>query len=29
LNPKNSFLWKRKINIYNKAMKKFFKKNFN
>lgn len=27
LNPKNSFLWKRKINIYNKAMKKFFKKN--
>jgi hypothetical protein len=29
LNPKNSFLWKRKINIYNKAMKKFFKKNLN
>jgi len=27
LDPKNSFLWKRKINIYNKAMKKFFKKN--
>lgn len=25
--PKNSFLWKRKISIYNKAMKKFFKKN--
>ena len=29
LNPKNSFLWKRKVNIYNKAMKKFFKKNLN
>ena len=27
LDPKNSFLWKRKINIYNKAMRKFFKKN--
>lgn len=27
LDPKNSFLWKRKVNIYNKAMKKFFKKN--
>jgi len=29
LNPRNSFLWKRKINIYSKAMKKFFKKNLN
>ena len=26
LDPKNSFLWKRKIHIYNRAMKKFFKK---
>lgn len=27
LDSKNSFLWKRKMKIYNKAMKKFFKKN--
>jgi hypothetical protein len=27
LDSRNSFIWKRKISIYNKAMKKFYKKN--